>query len=198
MESSTVYYVYQTCSGSTPHFEVGEKTVQSYEEAITFGRVVATAIDRGKNVVLADSELQAYKTAYKMNLEVMTAAAEIKQPVGECPTEACPGDCQDCQEDQTEEYFSREDLEQEILYWYPCKLVRFPSTRTIRLFSHRPDQHQSKNCAFISAAEAEQFKKDSNIKALYALTRKGNTEKYEQWSELIDQRVAELSEEGIC
>ena len=66
---------------------------------------------------------------------------------------------------------------------YPSKIVKFDTTETIRLFKRRPGQKPTANCAFITQAEADKFKRDSNIKSNYSLTRIGKPDTYEYYVE---------------
>ncbi len=183
----TVYEVYQNPEESEIFYKVRPITLGSLKEIMDLGRTASWTEEYGYNDLYPD-ETSATIAAYNRTLLVHSMLKDdyFQNRFDDCDTccddcdcEGC-GSCGDCHcdvlEPSVKELYPMDE--------YPAKLVKFDSTKTIRLFRRRPGQKPSANCAFITSEEVKKFKIVANIKSNYSLTQKGNPKMYAHYCDV--------------
>lgn len=175
----TIYEVYQDPNTMDMIYRVRPIELSTLDDILDLGRTASYDSSYGY-VNLFETEVEAVMAAYRRTTLSNTLSKDDSCDVN-CDNckEACCGDCDDCDEaipePSVEELFPMDE--------YPSKIVKFDTTETIRLFKRRPGQKPTANCAFITQAEADKFKHDSNIKSNYSLTRIGKPDTYKYYVE---------------
>lgn len=180
----TVYEVYQNPEDSEIFYKVRPITLSSLKDIMDLGRTTSWTKEYEYNDLYPD-EASATMAAYNRTLLIHSMLKDDYSQnrfddcdtcCDDCDCEGC-GSCGDCHcdipEPSVEELYPMDE--------YPAKLVKFDSTKTIRLFRRRPGQKPSANCAFITSTEVEEFKRVANIKSNYSLTQESNPKLYTQY-----------------
>lgn len=179
-EPITIYQVKHNDKSDV--YNVVAININTLGEALELGRTAEWTEEEGYVDLFptkkAAVEAAFNRTCWEDYIEDEDEDFEITASPSSCVA-ACCGECTKCTpipKPSVEELYPLEE--------YPSKLVRFQNTNTIQLFKRRPGQKPSANCAFITKEEADIFKKDSNVKTNYSLTKAGRPSLYEEYCEI--------------